>query len=186
MAILGAAFKGLLGTGKFALGGGGRRMLLGAGIGGIYGNVTSDNASSTGQFDDTMKGALLGLGAGAATTKTFWRGMKGVGKLGWGIGKRAVPMAGRGGLGVINFALRNPKTAMAMGVAGAGMYGLASSGYASSNASVGDMAAYAQQTGLPSSGFDIGMGGTRATSRTAFENSTTGLVQGLHRGRHRG
>ena len=183
----------LAGVGKLTLGGGGRRMVTGAAIGGIYGAATSQNNSSTGIFRDAMRGATAGLGIGAMTTRAFGSSVFGVAKglarrspqiakAGWGAGLRGAEI----GAGVANFAVKHPYASLGIGAVGAGMYGLASSGPGGGGTTAEEMGAIASSSGVSSTGFDPGMGSSfRQNSRAMFMDSTNGLVQGMHRGRHR-
>ena len=204
---------------KAMLGGGGRRMMTGAIAGGLYGGLSSDSNTATGTFRDVMGGALVGLGIGAATTRTamslagagikgamrlphtmraakaarglgagpfealsfghyaathssgfknFTEGLRGLGNVGLSIGKAGTRMA--------KFAIKNPKTSLALAGGTVGLTALAMSGPGESSMSAEAMNTYAASLGTPSTGVVGPM----------FENSTQGLVQGLHRGRHRG
>jgi len=110
------------------------------------------------------------------------------GKTGLGVGKFLGGVARTGmrdASSVLSFAMQNPKTAIAFGAVGLGAYGLARSGTGDAGSSLSGMSAVAQKSGLPSTGFDLGMGASRRQEdRFMFENSTSGLVQGLSRGRH--
>jgi hypothetical protein len=66
----------LIASGIFqgTMGGGGRRTLAGAAIGGAYGGLTSESQSSTGVFRDIARGATWGAGVGALTTRTAMSG----------------------------------------------------------------------------------------------------------------
>lgn len=126
-------------------------------------------------------------------------GTKGIGQSGYNIFKNAwssgiIPGIGKAGwsglkLGynTMNWSLRNPGSAIALGAGAYGMYSLANSGPQGSNLSKKDMEALAIQNGIPSTGFDYGMGASVSQdSRAMFMNSTMGLTQGLHKNRHRG
>jgi hypothetical protein len=85
------------------------------------------------------------------------------------------------GVGLAGAALRHPVAALGIGAAG---YGLATAGNA--GLSTAEMAGIATAHGVPSTGFMPGMGGAgRQDARMMFMDSTHGLVQGLHTGRHR-
>lgn len=172
----------MVGTGvKLGLGTGIGRMALGAGVGSIYGAATSDANTSTGQFRDIAAGALIGLGIGSATTGTAIKGAFSLGK-----GAVARPSIGRSpvahmirgtakaGMGVGRFALNNPKAAAMLTVGGLGMYGLSRTGPGSTDLDIDQTAQLAEQ-----------MSGTQNISRVMYQNSTEGLVQGLHKGRHK-
>jgi hypothetical protein len=106
------------------------------------------------------------------------RGSIGAGKLGIGAGKMAY-RAGR-------WALRHPWGAAGLAGAGIGMAALAGSGAGASGLTEESMSAIATAHGYPSTGFAPGMGSTtRQDSRAMFMDSTFGLVQGMHAGRHR-
>lgn len=176
-----ALFGALKGAGKLAFGGGGRRMVTGAGVGTIYGAASSDQQSATGVFRDAALGGLAGLGIGAATTRLAGRTALGTAKGMFGIGggrglmgplrSPVAKMASggvRAGIGAANFAIYNPRTALAIGAAGLGAYGLSQTG--ASNIE-GDTAQMAMNRGTSS-------------GRQSFVQSAEGLVQGLHQGRH--
>ena len=113
--------------------------------------------------------------------KALRSNLKEIGSIGWGIGTGLGGAAIRTGASI----LTNPHAGIAAVGIGVGMYGLANSGRGNAGSSSKGMAAVAQSQGLPSSGFEPGMGaGRNQGDRFAFENSTQGLVQGLHRGRH--
>ena len=157
------------------------RVLGGGVIGGAIGGIASDSNTGTGQAADALKGAAIGAGAGFMTTKWAWGLGKGVGKAAIVGGAVGSWKAAKGGLGIAKFALRHPWGAAGIAGAGLGIYGLSRSGPQNANRSTTEMADMAQRMGTPSTGFDAGEGSTRA----AFEESTVGLVQGLHHGRHR-
>lgn len=177
------------GVAKLGFGGGFRRMGTGLLAGGLYGGLSSDNQSANGVFGDIARGAALGLGIGTMTTGF---GLRSAAKLGFGGARMGVKgamfgtvAAGKASLNVAQFALNNPRTAMGIGLAGAGMYGLATSGPNSTSISSAETAQLAEQGKFSSTGFSPGMGSSRnQESRAAFLNSTIGLTQGLHRGRH--
>lgn len=141
--------------------------------------------------------AVLGLALGAIG-RAAWLGTKTAvagGKIAYGVAgpamsaafavgtpvaKTAVASAGR----LAGFGFRHPQAAMTAGVAGLGLYALTVSGAESSNLSNRDVNALAMRTG-PSSGFTPGQGSTAYDPRRMrFIDSTNGLVQGLHKGRH--
>jgi len=104
---------------------------------------------------------------------------QGIGSLAAGVGKAGMKMG--------SFAIRNPKTALLLGGAGYGAYALAGSGGGSFGGSAADMGMIAQMNNISSSGFAPGMGAnTRQSAHQMWVDSTFGLAQGLHRGRHRG
>lgn len=53
---------------------------FGSVAGGIYGYGSSENLDTGARLQDAAMGAAAGFGIGALATKTFWRGVKGVGK----------------------------------------------------------------------------------------------------------
>jgi len=113
------------------------------------------------------------------TLGTLWGGAKGA----YGIGRSGL----RGAASVAGFALRRPRTTIALGAAGLGAYGLAQmGGSGQSGMDADEAAAIAHVHGGPSTGFAPGMGtNARQDQRAMFMDSTFGLTQGLHRGRHR-
>lgn len=169
--------KGTFGTGI-------GRMAFGAGVGGLYGAMSGDGTSE-GMRERMIGGALTGLAVGAATTKMFGRAAVGGGKRLFGLGAgrsitrspvaRMATGAGRMGLGTASFALNNPRLALTLAGTGVGLYGLSTTGGGLDQSS-DDTARQAMQRG--SSNINL--------SHVAHQNSTVGLVQGLHRGRHRG
>lgn len=184
---IGAMGKGAWATTKFAVGGGVRRSALGSGVGAIYGNVTSDANSSTGRARDTMVGALGGLGVGMATTRTAGRlalgaaklplryakgtGVRGLAKKGWGLARGGASLGKKGavaGLGAANWTVSNPGMALAVGGGVLGAYALSQSG-------AGNVPAGQEQLAVQQG---------RSVGHTSHIQSTSGLVQGLHRGRH--
>jgi len=96
-----------------------------------------------------------------------------------------VAKAGLAGAGrAAGFGLRHPQAAMAAGVAGLGLYALSGTGAGTSNMNNREVDALAARTG-PSTGFTPGRGSMAYDPRRMrFTDSTQGLVQGLHRGRH--
>jgi hypothetical protein len=213
MGILSMVRAPVSGIGSLMFGGGIRRMGTGAFIGGAAGAALSENESGTGTFMDTMRGAAFGMGIGALTTKTVVGGLGSLGKralgnpttkmgyavgsaklggrmagsamkAGWGAAKFG-GRVGTAGLKVASFALQDPRLAFGIGAVGMGAYALSSSGMSESDMSDREMEALAMRGGAPSTGFGAGEGaGIRQNARAMFLDSTSGLVQGLHRGRH--
>lgn len=167
------------------LGGPGRRMALGVGVGGLYGGLASDNNSSTGLFKDVVLGATTGFGIGAATTRFARRAASSLIKPTARVGWTGAVFGGKIASNVTSFAFSNPRTALALGAAGVGAYTLATSSPGSSGMNIDAMSRISQQSGSPSTGFMPGMGATtRQGSRNMFMESTFGLTQGLHSRRH--
>lgn len=155
---------------------------------GIAGSLGMDTSLLRG--GPIWRGADLGIRAGEA-------GMKGV----RGIGKVTGPIA--------RFAMRNPYTALGMGVGGAalwagsdwsknlkgstsaGMNTMATNRYDASGSQVGSATAAATldvqltETNTNLMNYAPGKFGKIYKGYHAFEASTEGLTQGLHRGRHR-
>lgn len=167
------------------------RPMAGGLAGGIYGAATTDKFSPTQRFRDVAKGAMAGVAIGMAPTALRLLGptaARGAVNLGLGMGKAGLSLAApvaKTGFGLAEFAISNPRLAVGMAA------GLAVGGYAlfggGPSGGVEGHAALAQQTGISSTGYDLGMGGTgRQDPQNMFTNSANGLVQGLHRGRHRG
>jgi hypothetical protein len=113
--------------------------------------------------------AAEGVGAGAAVHGR--RAMKAAKLGGW-----ALQQANKG----IGWALEHPTGALLLAGGAAGGYQLMKSGPGRANIDTDEMAYLGAQSGLSSSGFS----GGEVTSHQNFMNSTHGLVQGLHRGRH--
>lgn len=158
------------------------RVLGGGVIGGAAGGLASNSNTGTGQATDALQGALIGAGAGFMTTRWAWGLGKGITKAALSTGASGGFGLAKGSIGAGRWALRNPMTAVWTGAAGLGLYGLSRSGPQNANRSPAEMAQMSEMMGTPSTGFAPGEGSTRA----AFEQSTEGLVQGLHHGRHRG
>ena len=88
------------------------------------------------------------------------------------------------GGGIATWALRNPEMALLAGVGGLGMYANIKMGAQERSMSKQETLALAERTGT-STGFEVGTGSmARDPNRMAFIDSTVGLTQGLHRGRH--
>lgn len=58
-----------------------RRMATGSMIGAAYGGLSSDANHPNEILEDVILGGLVGAGIGFGTTKTFWKGAAGAGKL---------------------------------------------------------------------------------------------------------
>ena len=111
------------------------------------------------------------LGVGAAA-KTGWRAAPEVIRYGAWHGSRGM-----------NVMLNNPRLVMGLGLV-AGATAMINEAWGSGpvgRSTKEGMNMAAQQQQMPSTGFRAGMGATRQS----FLDSTEGLVQGLHRGRHR-
>ena len=183
-----------LSLGKFLFGGSVRRIGAGATIGGIVGGIRNEDNSSTGMFRSIASGALAGAGIGALTTRTSLDVAKAAGKriasqgtAEWsyraakGIGRHGFSAAGKVG----RFAWNHPYATTALAGAGIGTVAFVGSGVDNSRMSTNSMSKIAQQSGISSSGFEPGMGASaRQEERQMFMDSTFGLTQGLHRGRH--
>lgn len=192
-AIKTAAWKGTLGS----IGG---RVGIGAVVGGLYGGLTSESNLAKNTFGDTIAGALTGAGIGFGVSVlpsvAKWaiseRGVQAINKAVVGMGYPALRGAKNVGQGVLNFILNYPSISIAAGLGGLGLYGLASSGYGQTNASTRAMSAMAIQRGT-NSALPMSQGanyiqstpGYRPAKYRMLEESTNGLVQGLHHGRHR-
>ena len=118
-------------------------------------------------------GAKLGYRAsGPAMSAAF--------AVGTPVAKAGLTGAGR----VAGFAMRHPQAALMAGTAGLGLYALAGTGAGTSDMSEDEVNALAFRYG-PSTGFTPGTGSMAYDPRRMrFIDSTGGLVQGLHRGRH--
>lgn len=101
------------------------------------------------------------------------KGALGVGKLGFWAGKQT--------WGALKWVNKHPGLAGGLAVGATAGIALANSGPQNANRSPSEMATIAEMEGRPSTGFEWGQG----SDRYAFEQSTQGLVQGMHRGRHR-
>lgn len=177
------------------------RMGYSAGLGALYGGITSDSKSATGTFNDILGGAGLGLGlygAGSAGLKLGEAAIKKsatntnytqLAKTGY---QRTKQLAGMG-FKAARFAVENPLlTAGGIGAVGMAAYGLnyqpgsptmegvnlqANFNAQSNAASLLQSNQYAQPT----------IGTTNQMSnryRKAYQQSTVGLTQGMHRSRH--
>lgn len=150
--------------------------------------------------------ALLNkLAKGAAEEIGFWGdvtkgafGMafdmgKGVAKPAWSAARTIVPPTAKatnfigkrlaeGAMMEASYVLKHPHMAIIEAGALYGAYKLSQTGPQSRSTTKEEDAQLAVDYDLPSTGFNLGEGSTRA----ALINSTDGLVQGLHRGRHHG
>lgn len=179
---------------KFLFGGGGRRIAAGATIGSVVGGIRNEDQSSTGMFRSIAGGALVGASIGALTTRTSLDIAKAAGtrlttKQSAALGYRAMKSLGRQGLSatgkVGRFAWNHPYATMGIAGAGIGAVAWIGSGHGASGMNTGSMSQIAQQSNISSSGFEPGMGNTyQQQERQMFMDSTFGLTQGLHRGRH--
>ena len=189
--------------------------LIGAAAGAGIAAGTSQSNNDTGLAKDMLGGALLG-GLGGLAAKGVFAGAKAsaksnvvrdkAGKVLWKktagkiadringtatgvasgtykVGKLGAKVAGLGAKAA-GFALRHPKPVIAAGLGAAAVYAASDirqdvSGFSGSETLRG--------TGVSSSGFAAGRGGsTKQQAREMYANSTNGLVQGMHRGRHNG
>lgn len=192
-----AGLQGAWGTTKFAgrmaVGNVLQRSMLGATVGGFSGLVGSDAENATNRVGDIAKGALFGATIGAAAGRipalgrSLWDNKQAFGKLGLSAGKHGLNMA--------QWVLNNP-TATLMTVGGIG------AAYAGMNAAVDQSSptmegtamnlTMNQQAAQQQAVFNQ-FGGAVAPQQTVMPmaryqqmaNSTQGLVQGLHAGRHR-
>ena len=189
------------------------RMITGTIAGGIFGGVTNNDNTNTGKFNDILRGAFIGggiaasgnllwsgvkAGAGAASRAGYWGTTKALAKGAWGVTKNTAKLSYLGtktSLKAANWALEHPKTVIGGIGAGYGMYALSQSGSGvqHNDLSVNGMAQLAMQNNISSTGFNIGEGASinqaqnsMFENRINLENSTYGLVQGMHRGRHGG
>ena len=121
---------------------------------------------------------------------TLWDSAKLLGKVGWAgskVGFKGAKIGFKGLKGATAFSLRNPTMAAAIGLGAYGTYQLSKTGPGGTNYEPENLGRLAQQSDVSSTGFDPGMGASRyQESRAMFMDSTAGLVQGLHKGRHRG
>jgi len=126
-----------------------------------------------------------GLSSGVSWWRSRWAGAmaQGVGKFAYGAGKAGYHGAG----GMAQWAMRKPSHAIGLAGVGAGLYGASAAvGTGESGMDAAEASAIMQQHGGPSTGFAPGMGAMkRQSDRSMFMESTFGLTQGLHRGRHR-
>jgi hypothetical protein len=155
-----------------------------------------DTQSETQKMEGAFLGAGLGAAGGLLFTKTAaniaWAGAKSIGRnlphvLAKNTGRayRGVRAAGSLASSTLGFISEHPKAAVAIGALGLGAGGIAYSGKKDMNSPASATSAYVQALGEPSTGFDPGdAASVRQADRLAFEGSTAGLVQGLHRRRH--
>lgn len=168
---------------QITFGGGIRRTIAGAAIGGGIGVATGDEQSSTGKFQNFLAGAAVGAGVGGLTTAGA-RGLMGdVGRGAWkrlGL-KRVGGTVGRTGLSIGEFALSHPKLTIgaAMGV---GAYSMFSDPSQSHRGTIQAYNMAVEEDLVPNL---LQPSDTRMVARSSFQDSTVGLTQGLHRGRHR-
>ncbi len=155
----------------------GKSALIGAGIGGIAGLARGDNYSSTAALRNFTSGALGGAAVGmGARTILSRKGLNAARHLAVntvptlaGTGVRLASNAANAGMKTGGFLARNPGIAFAgAAVVGGAMYMSGPSGQDFSDAQFGEE-----------------QDNNSVTSRS-FQNSAAGLVQGLHRSRHRG
>lgn len=159
------------------------RVLVSTGIGAAVGVGFSQASDSTGQVKDAIGGAILGgIGGAAFLTKT---GLKATASALFKTAKAGVkttPTIAQAALGTANLALRHPGAAIGLGLGAGAVYALATSGPGRTRQ---DKSYTLSQTGASSTGFSPGMGtDTKQEARNMFMDSTQGLVEGMHRGRH--
>ena len=190
--LLAMGARGAWKTAKMATGNPLQRALVGAGAGGLYGYASSD-FTGTRALGDAFGGALGGAMLGVGSSMLSARGI-----LGSGIGAGKVALKG------IGFTIRHPQL-VAGGVAAAALGpGLVMStmggqnGVSPSLSGVNVNTSYNQQMIAAESMMMGGispMGGVgtqqqftemqqRRTQNQRMMNSTYGLTNGLHRGRH--
>lgn len=172
-------------------------------LGGAIGGIASDSNTGTGVAADVAKGALLGgavgtvgaaIGArglakevaairGTGGSRSAWDLTKAAGKGLLGVAKGADNLAGAAIPKVANtlkWINKNPGKTGALALGATAAVALAGSG-GNVNRSGRQMAEVAEMEGRSSTGFEVGQG----ADRYAFQESTSGLVQGLHQSRHR-
>ena len=161
------------------------RMLAGAGIGGLYGGLTSDSNTGSGVFRDALGGATMGLGIGALTTKTAleagWGVTKRLGRRGIGLAKRTPGVAWRGGkmaLKTAKFVNNHPLIAGGLGLGVMGISSATAGGYSTPGLSNQQLSESASLAGTSTGSYS-------RTVNQSLVQSTHNLVQGLHQGRHK-
>ena len=211
MAGLGTLFKygkkPVMAVGRAIWQGGMRRMAVGAGVGAIAGYAGSDSNIAENRLGSAFKGAMLGAGIAGAPSgimkiKNSPSARSFIGKSLTRGGKdlfSGAMSAGRGALKAGDFALRHSTP---LGLAGIGIAG--ASGFAGRNdnqtlssptlSGARVNTNYGQQeytaagmrsgTGMAGTGRIGSIQSMSQPMRRAMRDSTGGLVQGLHRGRH--
>ena len=144
------------------------KTLAGAAIGAGYGYLSSGRGHGE---RGAIGGGLVGGAIGALTPR-------GLASAAW----KTAKLAKRESSSILGSIARNPTTSLYMGLGGLGAAAFISSGRYTGSSSASAMGAWAQQEGGPSTGFGLGEGSRQ--DRMAFQNSTAGLVQGMHVGRH--
>lgn len=164
----------------------GTRALSGGAIGGVYSGIKNDKNDPNQSFSSIAKGALAGAAIGGISKSLpslLFRKSNGKNLL--GLGK----MAGKGGKAVGSFVMNRPL--LSIGVAGAG-YGVSQLNKGGPDSSpIFDTSMEIKMNGEPDEG-EIMPGvaptgnhqsGVSIRNRQLL-NSSYGLTQGLHRGRH--
>lgn len=165
------------------------RVFAAGAAGAIYGGMTSGEGGGAGTIRDAMMGAGVGLGLGLMTTKPLLRGAYSIGKGAVKAAPGVAMTAARAGLSIgdkaLGFIGKHPMGALALGLGAYGGYKLMTSRLIGGTDA--DTTAFAKHMGTSSIGGDLGMGGYshQDYGRDMFMQSTQGLVQGMHRGRHR-
>lgn len=197
--LVGSAAKAALGVGKFAVGGGAVQRAAAGAIGyGGYTFATSDANNFTNRVEETVKAASLGAVGGLALSRgnkmlggaagSMWKNKGTLAKNLWKTGKASVSF----GTKAAQFTLNNPTLALGGAAALGGGYMAMSEEEksptmegAEMDLSMNAMAAQYQ------AGQDMFAGAIKPQAAVMpmaqyqqMANSTHGLVQGLHRGRH--
>lgn len=202
MWLLNSALRAQSGIMTGLLGGPGRRLLTGGIVGGLIGSMDQEGENSpNSKLMNTLGGIGAGLGIAALTTRTPWsmaaRGLKRIIKPSGTLLRAGLSTARTGlsaGSSIAKFTLRNPSLAMGIAGVGLGLYALGTSGTGASGMSINNMSTIASNNNLSSTGFAPGMGAyaMQPVNQSFVEsgkyknlaNSTMGLTQALHRGRH--
>ena len=168
-----------------------RPPLLGATVGGTYGAFRGDSTGDN-RLENIMKGAMGGAMVGAAGKLAFRSGAK----TGFSSFARKGSDIAKGAAKVGKLALGNPGTALGITAAGIGGYAFlnsdrspASSQGFMANVNYDTQAAAASEMrmgNIPQSAFvgNAAENSAYSAAQNRMRQSTSGLVRGLHRGRH--
>lgn len=174
------------GTGRF------ESAVRGAALGTAAGALTSKmlwkklavDATGVAAGQKAYKSAIAaGAGKGNAALQAIGAGVEKNASRAYSVAKKGARLGGWG-LAQANkiggWALQHPTSALLLAGGGVAAYYGMKSGPGRSELNVDEMGQLAAARGLSSSGFTVG----QVSSHQDFMNSTQGLVQGLHHGRH--
>lgn len=170
--------------------------LIGAGIGTATTRTFGALAKGIGRLPHTIRAAKAarGMGAGPFEALSFGRytasrssPFKNISEAvrgGLNVGMGEARKLGGAALGIGSFAIRNPKTTAALAGAGVGMSYFMGTRAQDAGVDAATMEQLSAMSGDPSTGYQLGMSASKRQSRLMFQDSTNGLVFGLHSGRH--